>query len=822
MRPEHTLLFGLLLACLALSVRGANDTELTLVRDGEANASIVIAKEPTRAASFAAKELQCHLKQITGAEATITEVTSDEWRVASEKAGDGKASILVGESPATVALGLKSADFQPQEYLIKFGSNLIILMGRDKDDRRKMDYADPSSFPEFYDDQATCYAVYDFLERFCGVRWFLPTELGLVCPKSATLQVKGGEIRRSPTVKTRLQIFGYQIPADLCGDTLHESKPPPVLAWREQMLWYHRYRTGGENYAGNHSFYGYYDRFWKKNPKNAAVFEAEHPAWFAQGFTGDKPHQLCYTNPDLIRQVVQDARDYFDGKGKKPGAVAEGDYFALVPMDTGEWCKCANCQVLLHKEPTRGKGQFSNDRASDYVYAFVNQVAREIAKSHPNKFLSALAYWEYCYPPHREPLAPNVSITMCLHARNVYAKAVQDNDRAVFESWAKESLVRRKFFWFYYCFPSLAAVQAQFRCFPGFFAHSLAKQLPIYIAKGARGMFYEPAYLAYERRSALLDQVEFYVTWKLADDPALDGNALIDEFFRLYYGAAAKPMKAFYERVEAIFSDPNNYPPNPGHQTEEIAWGRLGTEERMQELAKLMEAAHAAVRTDLEKQRVALFDKGIWQYMLAGRKTYATQTRKKAAVLETTRIHRVATPVSENDWQKINWSKGAALGQWFTLKGEATPRQIEGRLLHDGKFLYLQLEEKTDPAKLVCRDDQIWNEDDWEIFVAHDPAKGRRQMGINAKGVHQDLAHGECDREWESGAQVNSDTSAADRWLVRVAIPLENLLPNGVKPGEKFYLNVIRATAASNAVVWIPTFPGSKEANRMGEMLLEP
>ena len=134
-----------------------------------------------------------------------------------------------------------------------------------------------------------------------------------------------------------------------------------------------------------------------------------------------------------------------------------------------------------------------------------------------------------------------------------------------------------------------------------------------------------------------MDQLEFCVTWKLADDPANDGNRLIDEFFDRYYGSAAAPMKAFYELVEQTYADPANYPPAflkkvgtiqdgdiviGNHQSEEIAWKHLGTESRMVQLGRLMDEARAVAITDVEKQRVALFDKGIWQYMQAGRKAY--------------------------------------------------------------------------------------------------------------------------------------------------------------------------------------------------------
>ena len=88
-------------------------------------------------------------------------------------------------------------------------------------------------------------------------------------------------------------------------------------------------------------------------------------------------------------------------------------------------------------------------------------------------------------------------------------------------------------------------------------------------------------------------------------------------------------MRAFYERVESIYGDPQSYPPEvrelPGgtqHQNEEIAWGWLGTEERMAELAALVDQATAAATTGPYRQRVELFRRGIWQYMAEGRRKY--------------------------------------------------------------------------------------------------------------------------------------------------------------------------------------------------------
>jgi len=608
-----------LIGAAAVSAAGESAVSLDLVRDGKPAATIVLAREATRSARLAAAELQYHLRKITGAALVIVD---EGQRVEGNR-------VLVGESQATASLGVQAAQFAPQEYLIRFGPGTLVLIGRDKPDHGKFDYADAGTFPSLFDEQGTCYAVYDFLERHCQVRWYLPTELGLVCPATASLRVSGSELRRSPAMKYRYVHIGYQIPLDLCGDTVRGAKPTPVLPWREQILFAMRHRLGGTPLAVNHSLYGYYDRFWKEaGAKPGPAFEQFHPEFFAQGYQG-KPPQMCYTNPGLVRQVVQDARDYFDGKGAKPGAVAMGDFFAVVPMDNSAYCKCPRCvaRVGEKKPATRGKGEFSNDRASNYLFAFVNEVAREVKRSHPQKRIATIAYSSYAYPPTDVKLESNIWVKLCLHARNVYVPALQENDMAILRAWVAESKERPKLLWLYYCFPSLNAVSGQFRCFPGFFAHAIVRQMRVYHEAGIYGISYEPSYLAYERRSPLLDQLEYYVTWKLADDPSRDGNALIDEFFDRYYGSAAAPMKAFYERIEQTYGDPACYPPGfHTHQTEEVAWKYLGTSSRMAELGRLMEQARAAAKTRAEKDRVALFDKGIWQYMRAGRNAYLQRT----------------------------------------------------------------------------------------------------------------------------------------------------------------------------------------------------
>ena len=463
-----------------------------------------------------------------------------------------------------------------------------------------------SALPELFDDNGTLYAVYDFLERFCDVRWYAPTDLGLVCPNTPTLTVKAQDLRRAPAMIHRW----------ITPTALYLPGPPDRINAKELNLWKLRMRIGGQAFWVCHSFYGYYERFLKT-----------HPDWFAQGYEGQPP-QMCYTHPGFIAQVIQDARDYFDGKGKQTGATAEGDVFGLVPMDNSQWCKCPRCQAAMNPAQM-GNEQFSNGKASNYFWNFVNQVAADVRQTHPDAWIGALAYSDYAYYPEAATVAPNVVVQMCLHTRNWWCPSMEVNDLKIFNDWRSREPERPLYLWLYYCFPALNAQSGKFHYFPGFFAHTVVRQMKLYDQARIKGIFMEHSGEFGE--TYLMDQLEFYLSLKLADDPTLDGNRLIEEFFRSYYGAAAQPMAALYDAIEEAFSNPQNYPEAirssaaHQHQTAALAWGALGTAPRLAGFAALMAQAEAAAQTAQEKARVAVFRKGIWDYMLEGRKLYDEQ-----------------------------------------------------------------------------------------------------------------------------------------------------------------------------------------------------
>ena len=183
---------------------------------------------------------------------------------------------------------------------------------------------------------------------------------------------------------------------------------------------------------------------------------------------------MCYSNQAVAEQVIKDARKFFDGKGLEHGALAAGDYFAVVAMDSG-WCKCKACQAQIdqagEKERREG-GLFSIGTASDYWFTFVNKVAREVAKTHPDKYLATLAYADYAHYP-KVKVEPNVSVGLCLHVRHQWSPGVTADDLHFYRDWVGNEKGRPLYLYLYYCFPELGCRDDSWHCFPGFSAHTL-------------------------------------------------------------------------------------------------------------------------------------------------------------------------------------------------------------------------------------------------------------------------------------------------------------------------------------------------------------
>lgn len=194
--PRLSLL-GVLFVSLFAHVGAGEPASVALVKDGQPLAALVLPAEPHADEELAAKELQTHLRQMSGGELAV-----------GGEAPDGMLPIRVGLSlspEAETTIRAKSED--PAALLMSVTPHGIRLAGLS---------------PE-----GTLFAAYELLEQL-GVRWYLPGDLGTVVPRRQTVSLPVGDLCRAPSFPNRHVSISRALP------------------------WYRRQRLGGLYFISAH------------------------------------------------------------------------------------------------------------------------------------------------------------------------------------------------------------------------------------------------------------------------------------------------------------------------------------------------------------------------------------------------------------------------------------------------------------------------------------------------------------------------------------------------------------------------------------------
>ena len=568
--------------------------KMQLADNGKPLADIVIAPDADKNIRFAADELKLHLDKITGGDFPIVTQPSE-----------GRKVLRIAYNPK----------LEKQELRIAFSNDGVAL--------------ESGGFPE--------YAVWDFLRDYCGVKWLDPTDAGTIIPSDPNLAVKLKDRRDKPFAKGRNpgkmvdgRTFNGSYSPELWTkgspgwtNYLHVAYPSAFVSRsdaaaiqeidRRKNLFLRRMKAGGELTSANHAFAWWYDRFWDKTHQK---FERFEPDFFAKGYDEKKePPQLCYSNPDVIRQTVADIRSYFDNGGyrhryrgiSRIGYRWGADAYCVEPMDNRSFCKCEKCESQYRPEL-----KDVNAQHSDYWFRFVNAVAKEIAKSHPDKKISTLAYSSHSGIPSFK-LEPNIIVHFCFTCNRIpYAKK-----RAIevqqLRAW-RAAYPKQPFgLWLYNTFPKEYAERVtHVNCFPGFFAHVLKDEYSLIDDLDISANIFNCGFV---------DDFENYLSLRWMWNPEEPFATLEKEYFSSY-GKAAAPLKQFYHIVEERYCNTSNYPSDflakSVHQTAQIAWDALGTSDVMRDLERLMLEAERIADTPAARSRVSNWRAAIFDYMRVG------------------------------------------------------------------------------------------------------------------------------------------------------------------------------------------------------------
>ena len=414
------------------------------------------------------------------------------------------------------------------------------------------------------------YAVSHFLEDFVGVRFWNDEDTDVPEAKPLSLPYLNA---------TGRPVFRYR---DIyrCGDP---TKATPRFAIMRRLNRngdaHVPQEWGGEFTYGPPYHCHTFDRMipWKKYGK-------EHPEWFSlwegKRTGGVESGQLCISNPEvraLLLRVLRENIAKGDATAKAKGVPAPRVY-ELSMNDSKKYCQCEKCMAEVEKYDFSG-----------FYLNLVNEIADEIAKTRPELYFSMLTYL-YSEPPPKGGVRPhdNVIVKLCDTRSNQAAPLTDPCNREFLDflkSWRE--IAKNLIIWDYaisFVNPSVF--------FPFASEFSYAETFRTFHENNVFGVFLE-----HEHPFTDMYELKYYLESRLFEDPYQDGTALIVDFMKRYFGAAAKPIFKARRHLDAIRSERGGFLTFMP-QAEKFDFITMPDLEKM---AALWDEAEAAVKDDAKR-----------------------------------------------------------------------------------------------------------------------------------------------------------------------------------------------------------------------------
>ncbi|NOZ19854.1 MAG: DUF4838 domain-containing protein [Planctomycetes bacterium] len=468
---KHVCLLGaVLLAALIASCDG-----IAIVKDHQPRAAIVLPDDASELLKTACDEMRDLIKEASNAEMEIKPTRPE-----------GTVGIHVGRSPYVDGLKIDLGKLDDDGYVIQFPDpgNIVIL--------------GPT-------DHGTLFGVYEFLERYVGVRWLMPGPDGVDVPKQATINIPTEPVRDKPAFFSRL-FSGLRGAAQV--EWANHNRMHGRVSFHHNLL--HLFPP--KEYIKSHpEFFPVH-----KGKRYFPPPEHVHHGW-----------QPCFSAPGIVDEAIKNINKFFD---EHPDATS----YSLGVNDSSGHCECEKCRAM---DPGR-KNFLGRDHLSDRYFTWANQVVEGVLKKHPGKFFGCLAYSEIAEPPDRVKVHPHIIPYMTYDRMKWVQPELRAKGEEMTRAWAKMCPTLA---WYDYIYGSPY-------CVPRVWFHHMADYYRFGYQNGVRAMYAE-AYPNFGEGPKL------YVSLKLQWDPYQDVDKLLDEWYERCVGPdGAANLKAYYAHWENFWT----------------------------------------------------------------------------------------------------------------------------------------------------------------------------------------------------------------------------------------------------------------------------
>jgi len=478
--------------------------QLPLVENHHTNYSIVLAKTASASEVHAAEVLSKYLDEISGADFNI--LTDDQ------PIGDFEISIgNTNRIKTPVAL-------KPDAFIIKNSGKHLDIYGAGE--------------------KGTLYAVYHFLENYLGCRKY-SASFTLV-PKKESVNIQNIDIREEPQFQFRQVYYPDQ--------------------YSQEYRDWHKLHVLEEKWGlWGHSF---------DVLVPARDYFKTHPEYYALVNGERKSTQLCLSNPEVLKILVQNLR-------KKISEDPEKQYWSVSQNDGLGYCTCDACAATDRK--------FGGPQGS--LIQFVNKVAAEF----PDKTISTLAYLYSKHPPQNLKPAENASIMLSTIDVD-RAKPIESNPKSAgfrndLQGW--HQLTKQLMIWDY-----VVQFTNYISPFPNL--QTLNSNVNYFAKMGVNGMFTQGT----ENTPGEFSALKSYLLAKLTWQPTASASQISDQFITDYFGKAAPYIVQYQKALQTALQNSNRLLDIYGEPTTE--WNTWLTPEQIDGYSEILDQAEKSVQNEPE------------------------------------------------------------------------------------------------------------------------------------------------------------------------------------------------------------------------------
>ena len=480
---------------LTAIVAAASAEPLVLVRDGRAQATVVVdgARYPLtedltnqwqtleRTIRNIAGEVVEYIRKSTGADMSVIDRNA-------EALPDGGVFLHIGRS--AYVDGLMGDDLDGLDragYIIRAtdGRNLIV--------------AGPT--PE-----GTEFGTYEFLERFVGIRWLMPTEIGEYVPERAGLSIPADtDIVDEPAF---MQVPGIAF-------------MPTHKAWARKMRFWTRL-------SFHHSLVKLFapELYKETHPEFFPLKSPDDASRYVPANNSDYRWQPCFTAPGIVDEAARRIIEAFD-RGPRYKS------YSLGVNDSNDYCQCENCR----KEYIDGERFLGFASYSDCYFKFCNAVVEKVLAVHPDAWFGLIAYSHVGAPPVNVAVHPRIVPFMTYDTMQLIDPSRRDRHERLLLQWARTCTYIGRYDYTY----------GDHHVPPRIYIHHWADYVRWARDHNVRA-WYAETYPFFG------EAPKYYAMAKIWWDPDRDVDAILEEWYRLSFGKAAEPMKAYFEHWEEYWT----------------------------------------------------------------------------------------------------------------------------------------------------------------------------------------------------------------------------------------------------------------------------